>query len=251
MPGKEEKQQHIIRNFDGSPTIFSDVIEENCLFENTLVEGLATIVIDKTFLDEMYKLTDSLNLSRKLIQDMSTVTRLVIDYFFSNDNNDLSRKETYGKNYITDEDGMIIGTKLSSLKGKNIAECSEKSLAGFVVLKKLYDEKKIKSKPSFMLSELKPENGEFEPHAFILLDRESDQYPIRHLLFDIHNLSQIEIDGEVHNMVGLYSLTDEEYNKLINGESITPTSLFESAGNEYKDVGLKRTFGSSSINKSY
>ena len=38
---------------------------------------------------------------------------------------------------LSDEDGMIIGTRISSLKGKNIAQCSEKSIAAFIILKRL------------------------------------------------------------------------------------------------------------------
>ena len=242
-----DKVQMIRRNWDNTPTIFSDEINENCNFENTLIEGWGTIILDKDYLDEINELTDKYEVSKNLVSMLTEVTNIVIDYFFSNEKNDKNRKETYGSDYVT-EDGLIIGTKMSSLKGKNIAECSEKSITGYIILNKLYKEGKIKSKPSLILSTLGSESIEEGPHAFILIDREHNDFPTKHLLFDIHNPSQIEVDGEVHNMVGLYALTDDQYNDLISGDKITPQSLFEFASSDYKDVGEKRIYGSKNKN---
>jgi hypothetical protein len=244
-----KKPQQISRNWDGSPTIFNNDIEEDCLFDNTLIEGYGTIILDKEFIKEINDITDKYDVSKDLVRMFNDVTNMVIDYFFSKNVNDNNRKETYGKNYVTDEDGMIIGTKMSSLKGMNIAECSEKSIVGYMILHKLFSEGKIKSKPSLMLSTLKTENSGKGPHAFILIDREHDEFPVKHILFDINNLSQIEIDGTTYKMSGLYALTDEEHEDLIQGIEISPTSLFDYAGPDFKDVGEKRVFGSKEKNK--
>ena len=241
--------QNIIRNWDGSPTIFDGDIEEGCNFDNTLIEGYATVILDKDYLDEINTIVDNYDVSKDLITLLTDISNLVTNYFFSKENNDLNRKETYGKNYVVDENGMIIGTKMSSLKGKNIAECSEKSLTGYIIMNKLFKEGKIKSKPVLVLSTLSTETLEEGPHAFILIDREHNEFPTKHILFDINNPSLIEDNGKEYRMVGVYALTDEEYDNLKEGTSITPKSLMEYASPDFKEIGEKRTFGSKTKTK--
>ena len=54
----EKSVKNIVRNWDCSPTIVDGVIEENCLFENTLIEGFGRIIIDKDFIDSMNEIDE-------------------------------------------------------------------------------------------------------------------------------------------------------------------------------------------------
>jgi hypothetical protein len=149
-------------------------------------------------------------------------------------------------NYVQDEDGMIIGTKLSSFKGKNVAECSEKSIAAYMILKKLLQGKKFK--PSIMLSDLRT-GTEVGPHAFIVLDNENAEYPSKHILFDVHNPAEIVMNGEKTLTAGLYGLTDEEYSDLLEGKECSPKLLLEIFDSNYKEISEKRIYGAKSKEK--
>ena len=54
--------------------------------------------------------------------------------------------------------------------------------------------------------------------------------------------------GKEQFFAGIYSLTDDEYNNLLNGYSCTPTSLYEIVG-DYKEIGEKRTYGNIELDK--
>ena len=109
--------QHIERNWNGIPTIFESAIEKDCIFENTLV-GFGSLIIDDDFINEMNLIANELSTDRNLISLLTKIYNKVCDYFNSNEFNEKSRFETYDSNVITDEDGMIIGTKISSLKDR-------------------------------------------------------------------------------------------------------------------------------------
>ncbi len=101
-----------------------------------------------------------------------------------------------------------------------------------------------------VLSTLATEQTTDEPHAFILMEREQDNYPTRHLLYDIENPTPVEDgNGNKNNFIGLYSLTDEQFNNILNGIECTPTSLFELLQSGWTDVGTKRIYGSVKLNK--
>ena len=140
---------------------------------------------------------------------------------------------------------MVIGTKISDLKGMNVALCSEKSTAAYIILKNLYDNNKITRKPSLNLSYLREElSCDSNPHAFVTLSKEDVSYPAKHLLYDVENPTVLENDKkERFALVGLYALTDEEKEDIDNGYECVPTSLYEIMGN-YKEVNAKRVYGS-------
>lgn len=200
---------HITRHKDGGPTIIDGSIEEGCLFENSLMEGYGTIIIDKEFIKELLMSINENELPTKFIGLLTYINNKVIDYFYESKEKDTSRKEAYADSYVADEKGMIIGTKLSSLKGRNVALCSEKSIAAFIILDNLYKKGKLTRKPVMILSTLATEQTNNEPHAFIFMDREQDTYPTKHLLYDIENPTSVEDEnGNKNNFIGIYSLTD-------------------------------------------
>lgn len=241
---------HIIRHADGSPTIIDGSIEDGCLFENSIMEGNVTVIIDKEFIEELLASINENELPKKFIELLTYINNKVIDYFYGSNTKDISRKDAYADSYVVDDEGMIIGTKLSSLKGRNVALCSEKSIAAFIILDNLYKKGKLTRKPSMVLSTLATEQTRNEPHAFILIEREQDDYPTRHLLYDIENPTLVEdVNGNKNNFIGLYSLTDEQHKNIISGTECVPTSLFELLQSGWTDVGPKRIYGSVKLNK--
>lgn len=252
MANEDKKSvSSIERHFDGTPTIVDSTIEEGCIFENSLMAGYGTIIIDKEFVSDILEIIKETELPKNFIELLTYINNKVIDYFYSFNLNDKSREETYANSYIVDDEGMIIGTKLSSLKGKNVALCSEKSIAVFIILETLYKSGKLSRKPSMVLSTLMTENSPREPHAFILMDKDQDNYPTKHLLYDVENHTLIEAqNGNKNKEIGIYSLTDEQHNNIINGVECTPTSLFEVMRSELHDVGDKRIYGSIKLDKS-
>ena len=239
--------QTIGRNWNGMPTIVNNKLENGVLFENTLA-GFGTIILDKDFIDEMILIANDVQKSDSFMSMLFSIHNKVNDYFRSDNINNQSREQTYANNEVIDEDGMIIGTKISSLKGKNIAKCSEKSIATYIILEKLYEIGRITRKPSLVLSQLTTEQSKNEPHAFVMLNKESND-PTKHLIFDVENPTLVEDNlGKEQFFAGIYSLTDDEYNNLLNGYSCTPTSLYEIVG-DYKEIGEKRTYGNIELDK--
>jgi len=241
---------HITRHMDGSPTIIDGSIEDGCLFENSIMEGYGTLIINKEFIEELLATINENELPKKFIAFLTYINNKVIDYFYDSNNKAVSRKDAYADSYVVDDEGMIIGTKLSSLKGRNVALCSEKSIAAFIILDNLYKKGKLTRKPSMVLSTLATKQTSDEPHAFILMEREQDDYPTRHLLYDIENPTLVEdANGNKNNFIGLYSLTDEQHNDIVRGIECVPTSLFELLQSGWTDVGTKRIYGSVKLNK--
>ena len=231
----------IERFMDGRPTIVSDKLVEGQLVENTVV-GFGTIILDKDFLHAMDVIVNTVSDDKKLISLITSINNKINDYFYSKEINTKSRYEIYSENEVADEDGLIIGTKLSALKGKNVALCSEKSLAAYVILEKLYSMGSITRKPTFVLSMLTTNDSNEGPHAFVLLNKDVSD-PTRNLLFDPENPTLIEDnDNNIQKATGLYSLTDAEYHDLINGLSCTPKSLYEFLEG-YHEVSEKRIYG--------
>ena len=242
--------QSIEPNWNGMPTIVEDKIESGCNFENTLTAGWATIIIDSDFINEMNLIADELKDDENLALLLFKIYNKISSYFSSTENNDKSREETYASNYVTDEDGLILGTKISSLKGKNISKCSEKSIAAYIILEKLYSMGTLSRKPALTLSHLKTETTNSGPHVFIMLNKENCKDLTKHLIFDVENPSLLEDStGKQQYLIGLYSLTDKQYNDLVNGLSCSPTSLYEIL-NDYHEIGDKRTYGNIKNTKS-
>ena len=104
--------------------------------------------------------------------------------------------------------------------------------------------------PSLVLSKISTESLEPGPHAFIMLNKDNDM--IKHIIFDIENPSLFEInsEGKKSKYIGLYSLTDEEYNDLVDGFTCSPKSLFELVYH-FKEISEKNDlsfFGKDVIN---
>lgn len=240
-----ENNNIISRSFD-KPTIVTDDIKENCLLENTMVSGYGTAIIDKDFIQDMNKIAEEIDTSNNnFVTITTTLQNKIYEYFYSKECNNLSREKIYDEKAITDEDGMVIGTKISDLKGMNVALCSEKSTAAYIILKNLYDNNKISRKPFLNLSYLREElSCDKNPHAFVTLSKEDASYPAKHLLYDVENPTVLENDKkERFALVGLYALTDEEKEDIENGYECTPTSLYEILGN-FKEISAKRVYGS-------
>lgn len=151
----------------------------------------------------------------------------------------------YDMNIVCNEEGMVIGTKLSSMKGQNIAVCSEKSIAAYIILQTLCKKGEFKRKPMLVTSFLKTsDRNNSVPHAFIIIKKEDDEYPTKYIIFDVENPTLVETaDGQKGYYVGLYCLTDEQYNDFINGNSCTPTSIYEIYIPECRVVEAIRTYG--------
>ena len=242
----------IKRHFNDIPTIVSGTIEKGCTFENSMVEGYGTIIIDDVFFDDMLAIIKEKEIPKKFIELLTYINNCVSDYFYSSKASDESREQAYASSHVLDDEGMIIGTKLSSLKGRNVALCSEKSIAANVLLEYLYRTGILTRKPTMILSKLKTENNPSEPHAFVLLDKEQDVYPTRHLLYDVQNPTTIiDDDGNKSVYVGLYTLSDEQYDNLLKGIECTPASLFEVMNGSLHNVSEKRIYGSISLNKAF
>jgi len=238
----------IERLWNGFPRIVEDKIEAGCMIENTLA-CIGTIIVDEEFINEMYLIADEVKDDKSLVSLMSKIYNKIVDYFSSSIKNDKSRQQTYINNVVVDEDGLILGTKLSSLKGKNISQCSEKSIAAYIILEKLYSMGNITRKPSFVLSNMKTELSNPGPHAFVMLNKECDN-PTKHLLFDVENPTILEdTNKEKHCFVGLYSLTDEQNDNFINGQECSPISLYEYM-DDYKEISEKRVYGNIKREKS-
>lgn len=235
----------ICRNFDNTPTIINSEILENCIFSNS-IPGLHDAVIDKDFIEDMKSIADSYQISSDFIKVLTEVNNLVNGYFFSSNSDGVSRESAYQNGVVHDEDGMAVGVNMSSLKGKNVAKCSEKSIATYFILSQLLKGKRFK--PSLVLSCLKSE-GNSGPHAFLLLDCVQNEYPLKHILFDVHNPTLINFDGRETVFAGIYALTDEDYDCVLNGFEFTPTSLYELCYPNCNEVNKNRIYGGKSKEK--
>lgn len=166
---------------------------------------------------------------------------IVNDYFYSSNINNKSRIEIYDEFAVVDSEGMVIGTKISSIKGKNVALCSEKSIAVYILLENLFKKGIITRKTTMILSTLKTESTTIEPHAFVLIDKDDDEYPTKHLLYDVQNPTLLENEsGKRLYSLGLYTLLDEQYDNIVNGFECTPKLLFEVMRQDLHDVGDKK-----------
>ena len=237
----------ITRNIDGSPTIVDASIEEGCLFDNSILRGIDTIIIDKEFIEELLASINEDELPTNLIGLLTYINIKIFNYFYSSNMRNLSRRKVYADLSVKDDEGAIMGTKLSSLKGRNVAVCSEKAIASFIILDNLYKKGKLSRKPSLVGSTLNDES-----HVFIIIDREQADYPTKHLLYDPENCTQVEdVNGNKNNFIGIYSLTDEQHSDIISGIECSPTSLFELLQSGWTDVGAKRIYGSIKLNKTF
>ena len=225
-----------------TPKVFQEMISEGCVICNNPAHW-GDMIIDKPFLDEMYKIGEEciMKESTHLILLLFDITNKIISYFFSDEKNKLSREETYVDNNVVNDEHMIIGTKMSSLKGKNIAECSEKSVAAYIIMKNLYDNKKISIKPKLILSRMGLDSNSLIKHAFVTLERKGDEFP-KYFLWDVENPTAIiDSNGKESILGGIFALTDEENKNIEEGIQCSPTSIYETCG--YQVIDEPRIYG--------
>lgn len=241
----------IERDINCTPTIIDGSIQEGCIFRNTFLADYGTIIVDKDFIDEILLIIEGNEWPSDFIELLLNIYNIVKNYFYSSTSNS-DRVNVYDEYCILDDEGRPIGTKLSSLKGKNVALCSEKSVATYIILDNLYRKGKVDHRPSMILSNLRTRNTPSEPHAFILVDKEQDSYPTRHVLYDVQNPTLIEDElGERMYTLGLYTLSDEQHNNIIKGIECTPRSLAEVMRKDMHDIGDERIYGSFTLDKSF
>lgn len=237
----------VIERYFDKPTIYNKNVEVGLKVENDML-GTGTMIVDDLFFEAMKNISTKLEgidnlgiLANKMYQEIRS-------YFTSSDKNELDRRKTYSNNLEIGADGIIEGVKLSSLKGKNIAMCSEKSIAAYLILNNLYQNNFIKRKPSFMMSYLQTSTKESkEPHAFVLLDDFENDNNFKHILFDVENLTLLENDkGEKFYQPGLYIIDDSNYDLFLNGKQIDVKSVYES-NNKYREISPKRLYGNDEL----
>lgn len=238
---------HIERKPNMMPTIVDKTIKAGCLYDNTFGNDCGRIIIDNTFINDMLNLINKINVQNNFFNTLTLISNEINNYFYSscNSNTVNDRIKEYSIDVVKDEDGMIIGRNLSSMKEKNIAMCSEKSIATYIILENLYKSKVISFKPLLVSSYLFN-----EAHAFILLDNFEKEYPTKHFLFDIENpIITKDKNNKQVILIGLYSLTDEQYDAFINGKSCTPLSFYEISYPEMFCIDEKRIYGNDTVPK--
>ncbi len=240
----------IERNITGKPTVVDSPVIEGCIINNTIMSGCASMIVDKDTVEMLLDNYDKSEMDKSKLTNMLTLINVIVqEYFYSENEEKGDRAKEYRSSLVKDKDGMIIGTKLSSLKGKNVAKCSEKSVAAYIILNTLFRKGELSRKPSLLLTKLGLKNSKQEPHACILLDKDTDNYPTKHLLFDIENPNKIiNSEGKSSYIIGLYCLTDEQYKDLVMGRQCSPKHLMEEVSNN-KIVGETRIYGEDSIQK--
>ena len=230
-------------NFSGIPTIVSGILEEDSIVKISMMGD--SIIIDKKFIDEITSIVNNSEIPKDFMSLLGLVQSIINNYFYSSNGYDKSRTYFYSRNEFceTDEEGMIIGTKISHTKGKNIAACAEKAVTAYIILDKLHREGKITKKPSLVLSSLSTENLQPRPHAFIIIDGKGE-YPANHFLYDPENPTLIENNiGKRSYTLGVYCLTDEQRENIVSGVECTPESLYSAYNFPCQIISDKLTYG--------
>lgn len=235
-------------NFAGIPTIISGIIQEDCIIRISMMGD--AMIIDKKFIDEITSIVNNSEMPKDFMNLLIFIHNVINNYFYSSNGYDKSRSYFYSRPEFSekDEEGALIGTKISLTKGKNIAECSEKAVTAYIILDKLYREGKITRKPSLVLSSLSTEKLKSGPHAFIIIDGK-DEYPTKHMLYDPENSTLIEDNNGKSYMPGVYCLTDEQRENIVSGVECTPESVYSVFNTPYHVIGDSLTYGSIKMTK--
>lgn len=119
----------------------------------------------------------------------------------------------------------------SEIKGQKVGKCIERSLLAHQLFSLLKLGNQIGFDSMIVNSRMGYENNR-GPHTFLLL--KSDIPSAGLLLFDIENTLDFKNTktGEETGKLGLYSLTQEESDILLNGGNIKPTNIFCNYGFE-------------------
>ena len=132
---------------------------------------------------------------------------------------------------------------LSEISGKKIGLCAERAAIGHQLLTLIEKSGLINYESSLINSHLALDKR--IPHSFILLKHKSDSS--KQFIFDIENPIKYKPTNESKPMPGLalYPISEEEYYSFINGEVISPKSIFEQYG--MMIVGEQRYYGDGEI----
>ena len=249
---ENDKISYIMRDVERKPTVIDGIIEDNCRLDNSFIPGISTMIIDEEFLRDFRNYAKETEFPKNLVKCLSFISDYVFNYFSSDGKPEGTREAFYINNSVTGDDEFdLIGTKLSSLKGSGHGKCSEKSVASYIILDQLYRDGRISFKPSIVLSYISVPGRKPEPHAFLMLDNYDKEYPYTHLLFDISNPAYLEdAEGNKGLYVGLFSLDEEQHEKLISGIKCEPTALYEIVTPGVHLAGPVRTYGSLEKEKS-
>lgn len=120
---------------------------------------------------------------------------------------------------------------MSEIKDKGIAQCSERSIITNQVLNVLNETGEIPYKSSVVNTRMHS-NGS-EAHTMLLLEHQD--IPGKRILFDVENPLSVNVNGNTYIYPALYPLSEEEYEAFMSGQTITPTSFWESKGLEVLD----------------
>lgn len=231
----------------GRPVVIDKTLEEGCRVSNDMM-GTGVFIVDEDAIKELLSDFDEENINPSDPRVVLTsIQRKIQEYFYSDTPSNMTRQEVYcgREGRVCNEEGMTIGHKLSTFKGKNVAECSEKTVAAYMILETLYRKGAITTKPSILLTKLGTDEIESGKHACILLDEENEKYPQKHMLYDPENISAVVNDeGQEIFVIGLYALRDNEYNDLTKkGIKCAPKPIIELIS-PFKVKGGKLIYGS-------
>lgn len=134
---------------------------------------------------------------------------------------------------------------LSQIEGKKIGACTERSAIAHQLLVILEKAGVIHHESYFTNSRMTTDTS--GPHSFVILISKND--PSKKYLYDIENPIEFIPKNEINSTlgVGLYHMTEEEYQDFVSGKSISPKSIFEGAG--MKVINEKRYFGNGECNQ--
>ena len=131
---------------------------------------------------------------------------------------------------------------LSQIEDKKIGACTERTAIAHQLLV-ILKEAKIIDYESFFTNSRMTQNTS-EPHSFIILVNK--KFPSKKFIYDIENPIEYKINNNTNYSfgVGLYHITEEEYQAFQSGKIILPKSIFEDAGMTIK--GEKIFYGNGS-----
>ena len=232
----------IRRNEDYSPVVYDGLIANGCVFEKSLLGIFGTLIIDQEFINEMHKEANKIKDNYEklgLLDALTEINNDIVSYFY-NGNKKGNKKDAFSSVLTITKEGFTFGTTLSSLKGKNVAECSERSIATYLVLQRLHEDDVINHSPTLVVSYLND-----APHAFLLLDKKGKNNAIKHLLWDTNNLLEMQNKETKEKIVtlGMFTLSEEERENIVKGTKCSPTPTFTVLDESWIDLGEQRTYG--------
>ena len=72
----------IEKSWNNAPTIVDQTINDNCLFENTIV-GFGILIIDTDFINDMHMIAEKLKDNKNLLGLITAIYNEINNYFYS------------------------------------------------------------------------------------------------------------------------------------------------------------------------